>query len=100
MDETKLAMLILAGLVALLAIGLVFVNFRTARFADKSLEHCMAFHTDQREFMRTEFDAKHQEFLLREARERERIAQRRVIPEMRRDEDDVPHIPIESDTQS
>lgn len=101
MDETKLAILILAASVFVLAAGLVIANLRTARFADKSLEHCMAFHSDQREYMRIRFDSEHQEFLLREARERERIAARRIIPEMRPDDDDVvPNIPIESNTQT
>ena len=103
MDEVKLALLILAGLVVLLAIGLVFVNFRTARFADKALEHCMAFHTDQREFMRTRFEAEHQEYLLREMRARQRLHDRdgrRRAPEMQPETDLVPNIPIESNTQT
>ena len=100
MDEIKLAFLILAFAVLVLTIGLVLSNYRIAKYADKSLEHCMAFHDDQREYMRIRFDTEHQEFLLREARSRQR-PKYGVPHEMQPDEPpNPPHIPIESDTQS
>lgn len=75
-SELWIVMASLVSIVAVclsLAIALVRVSMRLARFADKSLTHAMAFASEQRELIRMEFDANHQEFLLREARKREEM---------------------------
>lgn len=102
MDATELVVIVLASLVVFMGVALAIANFRMARFAEKSLEHAMAWSVDQREFMRTRFDTENQELLLREARDRQREKDRAYARVHITETEPVaePRIPIESDTQT
>lgn len=83
MDETKLVLIALVAVIFLLAVGLVLANRTMSRTIDHTqrfnlacLKHVVAESANQREMMRIESDAAHQELLLRELRAKEAKANR------------------------
>lgn len=101
MDEAKLALMVLGSLLFFFSIALVIANVNTHRLAATLLQHCMAWHQDQREFLRTRFEIEHQEYMLRELREKQARENARSRPLDNPPPDhNPPLIPIEADTQT
>jgi len=61
------------GLIAVV-IMLAYTNKKMALLGERAFDGAMSFHESHREMKRIAFEADHQEFLLREARQRDREA--------------------------
>lgn len=85
MDATQLVVIagVVFGLIGIATLGVVaivlsrllaYTNKQSASLGERAFDAAMAFHEEQREMRRIRFEADHQEFLLREARDRARAA--------------------------